>query len=90
MAHSSGTVYDKAVIIEALAQEAPSDSIPLPEMHDFTVKAIEADYILVLYLCVRRSNGAKPDKTTIRSSIWRRSNGRWMMLFHQGTIVPAR
>lgn len=87
---SSGVVYDKAVIIDALAQEASSDSLPLPEVHDFTVKVIAADSVLVLYRSVRRSDGAAPDKTTLRSSIWKLSDGRWRMFFHQGTIVPAR
>jgi hypothetical protein len=86
---SSGGVYDKAVIIDALALEA-SDSVPLPEVIDFTVKVIAADAVLVLYRSVRYSDGATPDKTTLRSSIWKLSDGRWRMFFHQGTIVPAR
>jgi hypothetical protein len=87
---SSGCVYNKAVVIDALAEEAPADRITVPEVHDFTAKMIAPDAVLVLYRSVRRSEGAEPAKTTLRSSIWKRADGQWKMFFHQGTIVLNR
>jgi hypothetical protein len=85
---SSGKVYNKAAIIDALVQEAPSDPAALPEVYDFTVKPITAEAVLVLYRSVRRPDGVTPEKQTLRSSIWKLIDGRWQMFFHQGTIVP--
>ncbi|UXN59173.1 DUF4440 domain-containing protein [Phyllobacterium zundukense] len=85
---SSGKVYNKAAIIDALVQEAPSDPAALPEIYDFTVKSITAEAVLVLYRSVRRSDGVTPERQTLRSSIWKLVDGRWQMFFHQGTIVP--
>jgi hypothetical protein len=85
---SSGRVYDKVVVIDALANEAPAENTAVPEVHDFTAKMIAPDAVLVLYRSVRRPDDAGPTKTTLRSSIWKRVDGQWKMYFHQGTIVP--
>lgn len=87
---SSGGVYNKAIVIDALVQEAPADPAALPDVYDFTVKPITAEAVLVLYRSVRRSDGVTPERQTLRSSIWKLIDGHWQMLFHQGTIVPQR
>jgi RimJ/RimL family protein N-acetyltransferase len=85
---SSGRVYSKAVVIDALADEASSAGTNLPEVHDFTVRPIATDAALVLYRSVRRFEGGILPRTTLRSSIWKLADGRWRMAFHQGTTVP--
>ena len=54
-------------------------------IHDFSVKEIATDTVLATYWienatekCYRRSN---------RSSIWKRVDGAWKIIFHQGTPV---
>jgi hypothetical protein len=43
-----------------------------------------AEVILLTYRTRR------PDRVTLRSSVWRRdAEGRWRLVFHQGTIGPA-
>lgn len=87
---SSGGIYDKAVVVDALVQEARVENTALPEVHDFTVSSIAPDAVLVTYRSVRRSDGMTPERQTLRSSIWKRIDGRWQMFFHQGTVVPQR
>jgi hypothetical protein len=86
---SSGTVYDRASIIEALAAEPVAQAALIPDVHDFALRALSSEAVLVTYRSTRyRADGA-PDRTTLRSSIWKLADGRWQMLFHQGTIVPS-
>lgn len=85
---SSGTVYNKASIVEALARESMTDATPLPEVHDFAVRSLALDTILVTYRSIRRHPGRGMEKTTLRSSIWKLVDGQWQMLFHQGTVIP--
>ncbi|WP_352503012.1 MULTISPECIES: DUF4440 domain-containing protein [unclassified Mesorhizobium] len=75
-------------MIDSLFQETHSGRPTLPEIRDFAVKPIAADAVLVLYRSIRRSDGGTPERRTLRSSIWKLFDGRWQMLFHQGTIVP--
>lgn len=84
---SSGRVYNKASIVEALAEETTAEAVLVPEVHHFAVKFIAPDAIFVTYRSSRRTSGATR-RTTLRSSIWKLINGRWQMLFHQGTVVP--
>jgi hypothetical protein len=86
---SSGGVYDKTVVVDVLAQEASSEAGILPEVYDFPVKPIAPEAVLVTYRNVRHSDGVTPERRALRSSIWKLIDGRWQMLFHQGTIVPG-
>ncbi len=86
---SSGRVYDRTSIIEALASESPSEAALVPEVHDFAVHPIAPDAVLVTYRSSRHRADGTVERTTLRSSIWTLIDGRWQMLFHQGTIVPA-
>lgn len=85
---SSGRVYNKASIVEALAEESMAEAALVPDVYDFAVHSIASDAVLVTY----RSSRYRPDgtgaRTTLRSSIWKLIEGRWQMTFHQGTIVP--
>jgi hypothetical protein len=82
---SSGTVYNKRSIIVALLREEP-DGEPCT-MRDFAARRLAVDVILVTYRIV--------ESRTLRSSIWRAADGRWQMVFHQGTptdpavVVPC-
>ncbi len=84
---SSGRVYNKALIVEALAQETTAEAALVPEVHHFAVQFIAPDAVLVTYRSSRRTDGTAR-RTTLRSSLWKLIDGRWQMLFHQGTIVP--
>jgi hypothetical protein len=71
---SSGRIYHKQQIILLLQQEQGG---PQCTLADFSARRLAADVVLVTYRVV--------ESRTIRSSIWRSTNGRWQMVFHQGT-----
>lgn len=50
---------------------------------DFKIKWISKECILATYRLVKDSIGTK--EYSLRSSIWKKQNHRWKMIFHQGT-----
>jgi hypothetical protein len=80
---SSGRVFNKKQIMAALAKETPTKR----SLTDFEATMLSEDVALVTYRATRRSNGGASTVHTLRSSIWRRSNGQWQMVFHQGTLA---
>ena len=81
---ASGTVYNKAQIVAELVDD-PQLEVSVSAEH---VRELSADVMLLTYKCVSGASGTR--RTSIRSSIWKKMDGRWRMCFHQGTIVPDR
>ncbi len=52
-----------------------------PQVHDIEGTALVPDVVLVTY------RTGRPGHSTLRSSIWRLRDGRWLVVFHQGTVV---
>jgi hypothetical protein len=73
---SSGRVWNKASIIESMRRKAVDQQVTV---EDFAARELAADVVLLTYIS-RKSGGS-----TLRSSIWKRCEGRWQMIFHQGT-----
>lgn len=73
---ASGQTWTAADVRQALAVEPPRD-VP---MEDFAVARLGLGVALVTY----RSRDPRHAK---RSSIWIRRGGRWVMRFHQGTLL---
>jgi len=74
---ASGKTWTATDVREALGAESPRD-VP---MEDFAVARIATGVALVTY----RSRDPRHAR---RASIWARRQGRWQMVFHQGTLVP--
>jgi hypothetical protein len=74
---SSCAIYDRTEVITALLQENGRGARTIAE---FSARQLSPDVCLVTYRVV--------ESRTIRSSVWRRADGRWRMEFHQGTKVP--
>ena len=72
---SSGRVYNRSEIIAALQSQSPAEI----ELTNYSASFPAADVALVTYTAKRA--GARSS----RSSLWVRREGRWQMLFHQGT-----
>lgn len=81
----SGRVYDKQEIVLSLAAEA-NDAAPELTASGFELKSLADDVVLLTYR-TRRVDGDQA-LHTLRSSIWKRFDGVWRMVFHQGT--PTR
>jgi hypothetical protein len=79
---SSGRSYDREQILEALLKESPRPEAHAPAIEDFAARQLAPTVILVTYRSVRTAPVAS---STLRSSIWASIDGRWQMLFHQGT-----
>jgi hypothetical protein len=75
---SSGSAYTKREIIAALGQETPVRWT----MEHFKARPIVEGVVLVTYRATRHGQ-----RTSLRSSIWKREGERWRMAFHQGTVA---
>ena len=77
----SGRVFDKRQIIDAL-QNQPAVQLWLD---DFQVRCLAPDVVLVTYRGNCRFPASDKVSHSLRSSIWRNRDGRWEVVFHQGT-----
>jgi hypothetical protein len=82
---SSGRIFDKRQIIDALQQETADTAQPLTLLN-FAVRRLAPDVVLVTY----RATIQHRRESRLRSSIWKMIEGRWQMLFHQGTPSEPR
>jgi hypothetical protein len=73
---SSGRVWNRASIIESMRREQADQQITV---EDFAARELAPDVVLVTYIS-KNDTGS-----TLRSSIWKRCEGKWQMIFHQGT-----
>ena len=76
---SSGRIYDRNQIIEQLQQESGEES--LRTVSDFTARELADGLILVTHRIIK--------SRTVRSSIWKRTNSEWRMVFPQGTKLAS-
>ena len=77
---SAGYAHTRQEIIRALRVE--------PTTHwtasQFKIQMVAPSIALVTFRAHRHS---KPPVHSLRSSIWKEANGKWQMLFHQGTLT---
>jgi hypothetical protein len=78
---SSGRTYNKQQVIDGLANE----SLVQMTLMNFKVKLLAPDVALSTYRVVKH----KDMKYSLRSSIWKLKEGKWQMVFHQGTPSVA-
>ncbi|MGI4831223.1 MAG: DUF4440 domain-containing protein [Janthinobacterium lividum] len=84
---SSGRMFTKAEIIEALRDEALRDEVPAAiTMQDFRLVSLTDHLALVTYRAIKVQDGVAAS-ASLRSSLWRLDAGDWRMVFHQGTKV---
>ncbi|TDL34217.1 DUF4440 domain-containing protein [Jeotgalibacillus sp. S-D1] len=77
---SSGYFCDKKDCLE--------DGVELTEMtiHHYEIHPLAVDVVLATYVI----NNKTKNRHTLRSSIWKKIDGRWQLYFHQGTITPMQ
>jgi len=79
---ASGRVWTREEIL------APSEQTGLAvTVEDFTVRMLAPGLAQATYRSMRTVAGCAPF-VALRCSLWRFQEGRWQMLFHQGTKVP--
>ncbi len=74
----SGRLYDRESILALLAAEVPQ---PIA-VEEFRAQLLGSEAALATYVS-RAADG----KQARRSSVWVYREGRWQMLFHQGTSI---
>jgi hypothetical protein len=57
------------------------------EIRDFVIEQLATDVVLATYKTIKHSEPRVEMKNSLRSSIWNCYDGRWKMLFHQGTLT---
>jgi len=77
---SSGRIYTKSDLAATLQRESPSKQTA----SDFKLTKLSPDAALLTYRIYLHRD---PPVSTLRSSIWRRTDGIWRMMFHQATII---
>jgi hypothetical protein len=82
---SDGVAYDKGQVIDALEREAPCRR----SLTDFQIVPLAENVILATYRATRQNVASNEIVDSLRSSIWTQRDGRWQMLFHQGTARAA-
>jgi len=80
---ASGRTYTREAIVAELWTEPPVDLA----MVDFRAEPVSEEIVLVTYRS-SRSEAGHAVRVALRSSLWVRREGRWQMVFHQGTVVP--
>ncbi|PNG29881.1 MULTISPECIES: nuclear transport factor 2 family protein [Pseudomonas] len=82
---ASGGRWNKAQVLQSLPQQ---DFIER-SISEFSLQPLAADLAQVTYLCHNAAAGGRAAGSAWRSSLWRCREGRWQMLFHQGTPRPG-
>jgi hypothetical protein len=80
---ASGRRWDRASIMESLLAEPVSEQGDIIEATDVAARRLAEDVVLVTYTT------QTPERRALRSSIWRRTDERWRMYFHQGTVTDS-
>ena len=80
---SSGRIFTKSQIIEALQGEEPV----WRALEEFKTSLLAPGVVLATYRAVRYGAGGEPPMRSLRSSIWKFMDDRWQMVFHQGTVL---
>ncbi len=78
---SSGRIYNKQQVIDGLLI---SPTVQITIM-DFEIKLLALGVVLATYRVIKRNNQGGETNYSLRSSIWKLHEGRWQMVFHQGT-----
>ncbi|MEO8505447.1 MAG: DUF4440 domain-containing protein [Acidobacteriota bacterium] len=79
---SSGRTHTRADVVAWLAGP-PEEPFTLTEFRD---RELAPDVVLVTYRAERRTSEGTVH-SSMRSSIWKWSESRWQMVFHQGTAT---
>ena len=83
---ASGAVYDRRTCLDVLEgryADAAYDPLAGLEVSEFEVRHAGDDVWLATY---RLRQG---DRLSRRVSVWRRTGGSWILVYHQGTVVSS-
>lgn len=80
---ASGSIYDRAFILEHLDANPPVDASTANwTTTDFHCRQLSTDTFLLTYALDQNI------RHTRRSTIWQRTESGWQIIYHQGTVSP--
>jgi hypothetical protein len=80
---SSGNTFDKNAQLDAVRDDQTVTNSIRYTVTDFNIRILASDVVLATYRSLRHNDG----KLFLRSSIWKKVQGKWQMIFHQGTLT---
>ena len=83
---ASGRRYSRKFVLDELEKRFAMPQTDAWETLGFHCQKLGEDVYLLTYTLVQNP-GSEKARVTRRSTIWRRSEGGWKFVFHQGTIV---
>lgn len=81
---SDGAAYDKREVIDTLQSERSLHR----SLTDFRLIVLAEGVVLSTYRSSRHGSSPQEAVDSLRSSIWKQRDGRWQLIFHQGTVSP--
>jgi hypothetical protein len=81
---ASGRIYDRATVLAELDRRYADpgyDPMAGLEVSDFSCRALGGGTWLTTYQL------RQDDRDTRRVSVWRQEDGRWVLVYHQGTVI---
>jgi hypothetical protein len=78
----SGVRFGKKEVLDRLPAELP----PTVSASEYELRHLAPNCAQLLYKAVMVKGGESIAIYSLRSSIWSLINGRWQMIFHQGTL----
>ena len=80
---ASGNVYTKQDVIETLIDRYNDPNYKdIWKASNFEITQVAPDNYLLTYVLIQNKT-----RRTRRSTIWRKVNGQWKILYHQGTVI---
>lgn len=83
---SSGGVFDRRQILDLLESEDPVRML----LANFQARMLSPEIALVRYRTTHPDGPPEPNASFLRCSLWVCREGRWQIIFHQGTRIPAQ
>ncbi|MCE9548860.1 DUF4440 domain-containing protein [Candidatus Nomurabacteria bacterium] len=83
---SSGLVYDKSTTLNSLGKEEVDLEITVD---NFRVQKLSEGVVLVNYKTSKLNPKIDSNFESLRTSIWKFLDGKWQLIFHQGTRIEA-
>jgi hypothetical protein len=82
---SSGRVFDREEVIASATGARAFQS----RLDEFGVRSLAPGVALTTYRLSAWPESESHARVTLRSSVWVHRSGRWVLVFHQGTLAPG-
>jgi hypothetical protein len=84
---ASGRRYSRTEVLDALEKRYATLHKDLWETFDFHCRKLADDVFLLTYTLIQEMLNQEKPRRTRRSTVWKRTDEGWKIVYHQGTIV---